>query len=153
MYQDLNKESEKKIQKIIEGLYETAAIGSIDSKGFPLVTKVIPMFYKGSIFLLLSDLSEHTKNIVLTNKVSIYYALEQHNELKSNNPRLTLVGNIQKVELKKDDEKFEEMLHAYSKIEKGSKMWGLFKDFNFYLFKPKRLLFVEGFGKVYKRGF
>ena len=52
-----------KIKKIIDGNYQQAALGTIDDKGLPIVTKVIPMNYNNTIYLLISDLSEHTKNL------------------------------------------------------------------------------------------
>ena len=38
----------------------------------------------------------------------------------------------------------------YNKVEPGSKMWYMFADFNFYAFKEKKKIFVEGFGKAYQ---
>ena len=42
------------------------------------------------------------------------------------------------------------LLQNYNKVEPGSKMWGMFTDFNFYAFKEKKKIFVEGFGKAYQ---
>ena len=42
-------------------------------------------------------------------------------------------------------------LNEYEKVDKGSKMWGMFIDFNFYEFKPERALFIESFGKAYQK--
>ena len=39
------------------------------------------------------------------------------------------------------------------KIESGSKMWGMFTDFNFYSIEPLRALYVEGFGKAYEKNY
>ena len=73
---------------------------------------------------------------------------EKH-KIKSNNPRLTLQGLFKKLELKKDDPKFQMLLQNYNKIEPGAKMWGMFTDFNFYSFTEQKKIFVEGFGKAY----
>ena len=54
-----------KIKKIINGNYQQAALGTIDDVGLPMVTKIIPMNYDDKIYLLISDLSEHTKNLGL----------------------------------------------------------------------------------------
>ena len=45
------------------------------------------------------------------------------------------------------------LLSAYAKIESGSKMWGMFTDFNFYTLDPHRALYVEGFGKAYHKNY
>ena len=54
------------------------------------------------IYILISDLSEHTQNIILNNKVSFYYSMKEINNTKLNNPRLTLSGKITKLELNKN---------------------------------------------------
>ena len=138
-----------KIKAIINGNYQQAALGTIDDTGFPMVTKVIPMNYNDIVYLLISDLSEHTKNLNLNPNASLYFAQEEKHKIKSNNPRLTLQGLFKKLELKKDDPKFQMLLQNYNKIEPGAKMWGMFMDFNFYSFTEQKKIFVEGFGKAY----
>ena len=138
-----------KIKEIINGNYQQAALGTIDDTGFPMVTKVIPMNYNDIVYLLISDLSEHTKNLNLNPNASLYFAQEEKHKIKSNNPRLTLQGLFKKLELKKDDPKFQMLLQNYNKIEPGAKMWGMFMDFNFYSFTEQKKIFVEGFGKAY----
>ena len=138
-----------KIKEIINGNYQQAALGTIDDTGFPMVTKVIPMNYNDIVYLLISDLSEHTKNLNSNPNASLYFAQEEKHKIKSNNPRLTLQGLFKKLELKKDDPKFQMLLQNYNKIEPGSKMWGMFTDFNFYSFTEQKKIFVEGFGKAY----
>ena len=91
-----------KIKEIINGNYQQAALGTIDDTGFPMVTKVIPMNYNDIVYLLISDLSEHTKNLNLNPNASLYFAQEEKHKIKSNNPRLTLQGLFKKLELKKD---------------------------------------------------
>ena len=138
-----------KIKEIINGNYQQAALGTIDDTGFPMVTKVIPMNYNDIVYLLISDLSEHTKNLNLNPNASLYFAQEEKHKIKSNNPRLTLQGLFKKLELKKDDPKFQMLLQNYNKIEPGAKMWGMFTDLNFYSFTEQKKIFVEGFGKAY----
>ena len=139
-----------KIKKIINGNYQQAALGTIDDVGLPMVTKIIPMNYDDKIYLLISDLSEHTKNLNINPNASLYFAQEETHKIKSNNPRLTLQGFFKKVELKKDNPKFQLLLKSYNKVEPGSKMWGMFTDFNFYVFTANKQIFVEGFGKAYQ---
>lgn len=139
-----------KIKKIINGNYQQAALGTIDDVGLPMVTKIIPMNYNDKIYLLISDLSEHTKNLNINPNASLYFAQEETHKIKSNNPRLTLQGFFKKVELKKDNPKFQILLKSYNKVEPGSKMWGMFTDFNFYVFTANKQIFVEGFGKAYQ---
>ena len=151
MYQKINSEIEKKIQNILEGGYEISVLGTNGKDNFPFLSKIIPMYKNNKLYLLISDLSEHTQNIVLNHNVSIYFSLKELNKTKSNNPRLTINGIIKKHVLKKKDKEFIDLLNTYQKIENGSKMWGMFTDFNFYSLIPKRALYIEGFGKAYQK--
>ena len=151
MYQKINSEIEKKIQNILEGDYEISVLGTNGKDNFPFLSKIIPMYKNNKLYLLLSDLSEHTQNITLNQNVSIYFSLKELNKTKSNNPRLTINGIIKKYVLKKENKKFVDLLNTYKKIESGSKMWGMFTDFNFYSLIPKRALYIEGFGKAYQK--
>lgn len=151
MYQKINPEIEKKIQNILEGGYEISVLGTNGKDNFPFLSKIIPMYKNNKLYLLISDLSEHTQNIVLNQNVSIYFSLKELNKTKSNNPRLTINGIIKKHVLKKKDKEFIDLLNTYQKIENGSKMWGMFTDFNFYSLIPKRALYIEGFGKAYQK--
>ena len=151
MYQKINPEIEKKIQNILEGGYEISVLGTNGKDNFPFLSKIIPMYKNNKLYLLISDLSEHTQNIVLDHNVSIYFSLKELNKTKSNNPRLTINGIIKKHVLKKKDKEFIDLLNTYQKIENGSKMWGMFTDFNFYSLIPKRALYIEGFGKAYQK--
>ena len=151
MYQKINSEIEKKIRNILEGDYEISVLGTNGKDNFPFLSKIIPMYKNNKLYLLISDLSEHTQNIASNQNVSIYFSLKELNKTKSNNPRLTINGIIKKHVLKKENKEFVDLLNAYQKIENGSKMWGMFTDFNFYSLIPKRALYIEGFGKAYQK--
>ena len=153
MYKKTNSEIEKKIQKILEGNYEISVLGTNGKDNFPFLSKIIPMYKNDKLYLLISDLSEHTKNIILNQYVSIYFSLKELNKTKSNNPRLTINGILKKHDLNKNDTVFLDLLESYQKIENGSKMWGMFTDFNFYSLIPKRALYIEGFGKAYQKDY
>ena len=153
MYQKTNSEIEKKIQKILEGNYEISVLGTNGKDNFPFLSKIIPMYKNNKLYLLISDLSEHTKNINANKNVSIYFSLKELNKTKSNNPRLTINGILEKHDLNKNDIIFLDLLESYQKIENGSKMWGMFTDFNFYSLTPKRALYIEGFGKAYQKDY
>ena len=149
-YNPIDNKVEDHIRKILEGGFQQAALGTVDNKGYPMVTKIVPMLHIEVIYLLLSDLSEHTKNLYQNKMASIYFAEKESHKIKSNNPRLTLQGTLQKLNFKKNEPQFQGLLKHYNKIEPGAKMWAMFADFNFYSFKQERMLFVEGFGKAYE---
>ena len=151
MYQKINTNINNKINNILKGEYKISTLGTIDKNSFPFVSKIIPMFENNILYILISDLSEHTQNINMNDKVSFYFSLKEKSKTKSNNPRLTITGNIKKLSIDKDSNEFIKLLNSYQEIEKGSKMWGMFSDFNFYEFNPVRALYIEGFGKAYQK--
>ena len=140
----------KEVNDILQGKYQQCVLGTIDQSGYPYLSKTLPLYYKKKLFLLLSDLSDHTENLKINKKVSIYFAQEEIHKEKLNNPRLTLLGTIEKIKLNKNDDLFRKLLKNYILIEKSAKMWGEFLDFNFYEFNIKDSLYVKGFGKAYK---
>lgn len=150
IYRSINDRVRKRVSKLIDNGYEQAALGTLDKSNFPFVSKIIPMFFEGDIYLLLSDLSEHTRNIGCNPVVSIYYAKQEEHKTKSNNPRLTLQGKLVKLQLAKEGVEFKLLIEKYNQIDFGSDLWAYFDDFNFYKFEEKRKLYVEGFAQAYE---
>ena len=100
--------------------------------------------------MLLSDLSEHTKNVIANPIASLYFAAKEHHQTRSNNARLTLQGTMTKLSLDKRGKEFEHFVEKHSKVDKGLDMWAYFDDFNYYEFQSKRQLYVEGFARAYE---
>ena len=150
-YHIVSQKEENEIEGIINGKYENVVFGTIDTNNFPFLSKIIPMNYKDNLYLLLSDLSEHTKNIKTNKNSSIYFSAKETHQQKLNNPRLTLTGKIKKLNITKNSQMFSELLKNYSNIEKGAKFWGKFDDFNFYRFEIIKYTYIKGFGKAYIR--
>ena len=80
MYQNINPKIEKKIQEIINGNYEFSLLGTIGKENFPSISKILPMMNNNILYVLLSDLSEHTQNINNNNKVSFYFSIKEKNK-------------------------------------------------------------------------
>ena len=150
-YNLTNDVIKKEVDDILKGKYQQCVLGTLDQNGYPYLSKTLPLYYEKKIYLLLSDLSDHTENLKNNKKVSIYFALEETHKERLNNPRLTLLGLIKKLKLNKNDELFVKLLKKYAVIEKSAKMWGKFLDFNFYEFKIQNSIYVKGFGKAYKK--
>ena len=150
-YNLTNDVIKKEVYDILKGKYQQCVLGTLDQNGYPYLSKTLPLYYEKKIYLLLSDLSDHTENLKNNKKVSIYFALEETHKERLNNPRLTLLGLIEKLKLNKNDELFVKLLKKYALIEKSAKMWGIFLDFNFYEFKIQNSIYVKGFGKAYKK--
>tara|TARA_A100001011_G_scaffold323350_1_gene345218 strand:+ start:143 stop:613 length:471 start_codon:yes stop_codon:yes gene_type:complete len=149
-YKKIDQVIDQEINKLIDNGYQQAALGTININGQPFVSKVTPMLFEGSVYLLISDLSEHARNITVNANVSIYFAAAEKNKTRSNNPRLSLQGKIFKLSLDKNDSFFKNLVSRHSLIDIGSEFWSNFDDFNFYKFEERRKLYVYGFGSAYE---
>lgn len=143
MYHDINSVKDD-VEYLLKN-YQQAAMGSMNA-GFPEVTKVTPVLFNDNIYLLLSDLSSHTKNVRLNNTVTLYFAAEHRHATQMNNPRITLYGKMELV----DKTMFSTLMTEFDKRDKGASFYGNFGDFNVWRFVEKDRLYVEGFGKAYK---
>jgi len=142
MYHNIN-EVKDDVEYLLKN-YQQAAMGS-HSGAYPEVTKVTPvLFDDDNIYLLLSDLSSHTKNVRLNNTVTLYFAAEHRHATQMNNARVTLYGTLELA----DKSQFD--LGEFDKRDKGASFYGNFGDFNVWKFIEKDRLYVEGFGKAYK---
>ena len=141
MYHDINSVKDD-VEYLLKN-YQQAAMGSMNA-GFPEVTKVTPVLFNDNIYLLLSDLSSHTKNVRLNNTVTLYFAAEHRHATQMNNPRITLYGSLELAD------KSEFNLELFDVRDKGASFYGNFGDFNVWRFYEQDRLYVEGFGKAYK---
>jgi len=151
MYHEIDQEIQERID-ILKREFQQAAIATTGER-FPLVTKIMPAVIDGEIYLLLSDLSEHTRNIKeISKRVSIYFAAAEEHGTRLNNPRYTVMGKLYPVPYNDDKkgERYQSMLKHFDKMDKGASMYGMFGDFNIYRFEQMDHLYVEGFGKAYK---
>ena len=151
LYHKINNEIEQEIISLIDNGYEQAALGTLGSGNVPFLSKALPFVFNKGLYLLLSDLSEHTKNVKLNPSVSLYFADIESHRSRSNNRRLTLQGKLVKLDLSKSSVDFLSLLDKYKLVDFGSEIWANFTDFNFYRFETSRELYVQGFGKAYER--
>ena len=126
---------------------------------FPYATFTLTAFdYDLSPIILLSDLSEHTKNLRFNENASIILCEEQKmynyfpkffNKLKKvsnyedpmSRPRITLIGKFNITKESQDRERFL-YRHPASRLYEG------FKDMNFFKMKIKSAHLVGGFANV-----
>lgn len=151
MYHEIDQETQERID-ILMREFQQAALATSGER-FPLVTKIMPAVVDGEIYLLLSDLSEHTRNIKDNSKrVSIYFAAAEEHSTRLNNPRYTVMGKLYPVDYNSDKkgDRYQSMLKHFDRLDKGAIMYGMFGDFNIYRFEKMDHLYVEGFGKAYK---
>jgi heme iron utilization protein len=125
-----------------------AALGSLaerDSVGFPFVSLVLPALSPDGVpVLLLSDLSDHAKNLQRDPKASLLFdgTLELKEPLTG--PRITLLGEVRLSE----DQAADKAL--YLAQQPSAEMYINFGDFHCYRFAIIEGLFVAGFGRIHR---
>ena len=144
MYHDINTVKDD-VEYLLEN-YQQAAMGTNGGK-YPDVTKVTPIIFNDNIYLLLSDLSNHTRNIRnVSDTVSLYFADEHKHATAMNNARLTLYGRLIECETALKNT----MLSAFDERDKGASFYGNFGDFNIWKFEEEDRLYIAGFGKAFR---
>jgi heme iron utilization protein len=125
-----------------------ASLGSLaerDGVTFPFVSLVLPALAPGGApVLLLSDLSDHAKNLKREPKASLLFdgTLELKEPLTG--PRITLLGEVRRA----DDQTADKAL--YLAQQPSAEMYINFGDFHCFRFSIIEGLFVAGFGRIHR---
>jgi hypothetical protein len=124
------------------------SLGSLaerDGVTYPFVSLVLPaQAADGELILLLSDLSDHARNLQRDSRASLL--MDGTLELKEplTGPRLTLLGDVQR----SSDQAGDKAL--YLKAHPEAELYAGFGDFKFYRFRILEGLFVAGFGRIFR---
>jgi hypothetical protein len=128
------------------------SLGSLaerDGRLFPFVSLVLPAqrtdaSADGELILLLSDLSDHAKNLQRDPRASLL--MDGTLELKEplTGPRLTLLGEVHLSPDQAGDKA------RYLEVHPEAAMYAGFGDFKFYRFRIAEGLFVAGFGRIFR---
>jgi putative heme iron utilization protein len=127
---------------------ERGSLGSLaerDGQLYPFVSLVLPAQAKdGELILLLSDLSDHAKNLQRDARASLL--LDGTLELKEplTGPRLTLIGEVQVSRDQQGDKA------RYLEVHPEAELYAGFGDFRFYRFRILEGLLVAGFGRIFR---
>jgi heme oxygenase (biliverdin-IX-beta and delta-forming) len=127
---------------------ERGSLGSLaerDGRLYPFVSLVLPaQAQDGELILLLSDLSDHAKNLQRDARASLL--LDGTLELKEplTGPRLTLIGEVQASPDQPGDKA------RYLEVHPEAELYAGFGDFRFYRFRILEGLFVAGFGRIFR---
>ena len=124
------------------------SLGSLaerDGVEYPFVSLVLPVLSgDGDIILLLSDLSDHAKNLQRTARASLLMDGTLDFKEPLTGPRLTLLGTVT-VSPDQDADKAR-----YLERHPAAAVYASFKDFRLYRFKIAEGLFVAGFGRIFR---
>ncbi|MGH6892790.1 MAG: HugZ family protein [Dongiaceae bacterium] len=124
------------------------SLGSLaerDGLAYPFVSLVLPaLSAESEPILLLSDLSDHAKNLQRDPRASLL--LDGTLELKEplTGPRLTLLGEVRLSADRQADQTRYLARHPSAELYAG------FGDFRLYRFRILEGLFVAGFGRIFR---
>ena len=124
------------------------SLGSLAERAgqlYPFVSLVLPaQSAHGDLILLLSDLSDHAKNLQRDPRASLL--MDGTLELKEplTGPRLTLLGEV----LVSADQEADKA--RYLAVHPEAELYAGFGDFKFYRFRIAEGLFVAGFGRIFR---
>lgn len=111
---------------------------------YPFVSLVVPALDAvGHPLLLLSDLSDHVKNLKGDSKVSLLFDGTEGRAEPLTGPRVTLLGDIAVTEEEADRT-------AYLTRHPAAELYAGFGDFRFYRLTVREALLVAGFGKIHR---
>ena len=141
-----NKTLAAEIRGLIEAA-QRAYLGSLAARGsatYPFVSLVLPgLDDAGRPLLLLSDLSDHAKNLRADPKASLLYDGTLSLKEPLTGPRVTLIGSVGLA----DD---PENRKRYLTRQPAAEMYAGFGDFKLYRFEITEALFVAGFGRIHR---
>jgi len=126
-----------------------AYLGSLALRGtvtFPFVSLVLPALdAAGRPLLLLSDLSDHARNLQADPRASLLYDGTFGLKEPLSGPRVTLIGAVVPTDT-------AENRHLYLARQPSAELYAGFGDFRLYRFDPAEALFVAGFGRIHRLG-
>ena len=97
-----------------------------------------------SIFLYLSDIAEHTKNLKNNSKACLTISKKINYGDKQNSQRLTILGDLIEV----NENKISFCKERFHKFFVESKKYSEFHSFKFYQLTPINARWIGGFGKI-----
>lgn len=142
----------KTLTELLAG-YQSVVLGTQGSNGYPF-SSYAPFYYDGEqIYIFISDIATHAKNIQTTPQAS---ALFIEDESKSENifarKRISLQCDV--TSLSRNDERFNTVMENFKDKFDTSMIIMLMgmKDFNLYALRPIYGEATFGFGEAYQIG-
>ncbi len=140
----------KDARALIEGATR-AYLGSLAERGdggsgstFPFVSLVLPgRDGTGQPLLLLSDLSDHAKNLKRDPKASLLYDGTVGLAEPLTGARVTLIGRVAPADT-------PDNRTLYLAAQPSAKVYAGFGDFHLYRFEIEEALLVAGFGRIHR---
>ena len=133
--------------------FQSAVLGTLGSNGYPF-SSYAPFYYDGEkVYIFISDIATHAKNIQATPKASAFFIEDE--SITSNifkRKRITLQCDVHRIERNK--EQFHVIMESFQKKFEGGTLPILMGmgDFNLYALTPIYGEATFGFGEAYNIG-
>lgn len=117
-----------------------------DSYPFGSITPFV-LSDEGDVIILISDLANHTKNILKNNKVGLT-VFDLKSKSKQASARVSLIGSAEL--LSEGHEKLSQIKEKYFTFFPNARNYLKAHNFYFTLIKPKHIHYIKTFGEIYK---
>lgn len=142
----------KLLKDLLEN-YQSVVLGSISENGYPF-SSYAPCYYDGEkIYIFISDIATHSKNIQNTGKASaLFIEDEQQSENIFARKRISLQCDVRIIP--RDESSFTPLMDTFKAKHKGGTLGMLMgmSDFNLYALTPIYGEATFGFGEAYNIG-
>ena len=140
----INKKAKEARDLLLAEYQAVLCTHSIDVAGYPFGS-VAPycLNQAGEPLILISDIAQHTKNIIADERVSLI-AMERDVDDQQTVGRVTYLGNAKKLDA--DDVNSTERYYSYFP---QSRDYHKTHGFDFYRIEPVRIRYIGGFGKIF----
>lgn len=133
--------------------YKSVVLGSIGENDYPF-SSYAPCYYDGEkIYIFISNIATHSKNIQSTNKASAFFVEdEKQSENIFARKRISLQCDVKIIQ--RDDNIFTPVMDAFQARHEGNTLGMLMgmSDFNLYALTPIYGEATFGFGEAYNIG-
>lgn len=143
--QDAARDSRTQLLANFNGVLATIMRDTLDLGGYPLGS-VVPFCLneRNEIILLIADIAQHTKNVKENPKASLtLHNADQDNIQKG--WRLTILGDVEAA----TEEEIPTVAKRYERFYPESSRYHNVHNFQFYLLKPKKARYINGFGEIH----
>jgi putative heme iron utilization protein len=132
--------------------FKSAVLGTISENGYPF-SSYAPFYYDGhSIYIFISNIATHAKNMQQRSKVSAFF-IEDESQTEQIFARKRISLQCDVTRIAKNDGTYESIMKAFvSKQGETLTMLMGMKDFNLYVLTPLYGEATFGFGEAYNIG-
>ncbi len=142
MFQDLPKDNKLALRQVVRACHKATLATLLADDGAPYASLVtVALDHDLSPVLLLSGLSDHSRNITADPRVSLLFDGTDGHPNPQTGPRVTLMGRAERT----DDARLRQRFLAR---HPGAALYADFADFAFWRVPVDKAHFVGGFGRA-----